>query len=44
MPPKSMVFDDTRKEFIDSENQNRMPGRERPSAGGDEEDLKGGLV
>jgi KaiC/GvpD/RAD55 family RecA-like ATPase len=44
LPTNSMIYDDKRKEFVDSENLNRMPGRDRPAAGSDEEDLKGGLV
>jgi len=45
MPTNSMVFDDKRKEFVDSEDLNRMPGRERSrESSAEEDDLKGGLV
>jgi len=44
IPTNSMVYDDKRREFVDDQNLNRMPGRERSDPGSDEEDLKGGLV
>ena len=45
IPSNSMVYDDKRKEFVDSDNLNRMPGREHNRDPNDtEDDLKGGLV
>jgi len=46
LPKNSMLFDAQRGEFVDSENLNRMPGRERASASDDDsaDELKGGLV
>jgi len=47
LPTNSMIYDDKRKEFVDSENLNRMPGRERRSADegdGSDSELKSGLV
>ena len=47
LPSNSMIYDDKRKEFVDTENLNRMPGRERASTPEDDGsgiELKGGLV
>jgi RecA/RadA recombinase len=45
MPKKDMTYDDTKKEFVDTENQRRMPGREnQASPGSEEEDVQTGLV
>ena len=48
LPTNSMMYDDTRREFVDSENLRRMPGRERksdgPSDDPEEDDLREGVV
>jgi len=48
LPKNSMIFDDKRKEFVDSDDMNRMPGREKKQGGDSDDDAKlelsGGLV
>jgi hypothetical protein len=45
MPKKSMIYDTTKRGFVESDNLHRMPGRERSAdAGSTEDDLKSGLV
>lgn len=44
IPSNSMIYDANRKEFVDSENLNKMPGREQQNDDTDEEEMKGGLV